>query len=146
MAKHMNWQKLAVGAALLSGLSVAGWAWNAGAAPPRPPVDFDGDRVSDFAVLRSTGGGITGAVTWFMLRSDELGAARPLIRSIARTGNQVRLVFTTQTGSNYALQAIGSPTQTTWTTLGGVVGSGLTQTNVVTPPSGATMNFRLLPN
>lgn len=58
----------------------------------------------------------------------------------------MRLVFTTQNGSNYALQAISSPTQTTWTTLGGVMGSGLTQTNVVTPPSGATINFRLLPN
>lgn len=40
----------------------------AGAKPPVPsdaPLDFDGDGVTDFSVIRNTGGGVGGQVTWF---------------------------------------------------------------------------------
>jgi hypothetical protein len=36
------------------------------AAPPQHVVDFNGDGKTDFAVVRNTGGGAGGQVTWFM--------------------------------------------------------------------------------
>lgn len=145
MVKQTRRRTVWATAALLMGLGGAWAARKAAAAPPQVPVDFDGDRVSDFAVVRNTGGGPTGTITWFMLRSDELGMARPLFRSVTRTGTQVRLVFTTQAGTNYALQYMTSLTQTTWTTVGSVLGTGQTMTNFVTTPTNQVLNYRLRP-
>ena len=37
----------------------------------KSPLDFDGDGKTDFAVVRNTGGGASGQMTWFILRSSD---------------------------------------------------------------------------
>ncbi|MEP6946592.1 MAG: choice-of-anchor J domain-containing protein [Acidobacteriota bacterium] len=40
-------------------------AYTSNAAPPKSPLDFDGDGKTDWSVVRNTGGGQSGQATWF---------------------------------------------------------------------------------
>ena len=143
MIKRSAGWKAGLGLALMLGALWGGTV--TGATRHRVQCDFDGDRVSDFAVVRNTGGGPTGTITWFMLRSDELGAARPLFRSVTPTGGNLRLVFTTEPGTNYVLQSLTVLTQATWNTIGGITGTGQAMTNFVPLTTNRVINFRLRP-
>src|SRR5262245_13359544 len=53
------------GTAFMAALLVAVSSLTALAVVLHRPLDFTGDGKSDFVVVRNTGGGPTGAVTWF---------------------------------------------------------------------------------
>jgi subtilisin-like proprotein convertase family protein len=61
-----------------SGSISGGWSLNitTNGAPAHPTViDFDGDHKTDFAVVRNTGGGPTGQITWFYQGTSGFKAA-----------------------------------------------------------------------
>jgi hypothetical protein len=62
------------GSVTASNLSITG-ASAAGCTTAKRPVDFDGDGKTDFAVVRNTGGGPGGQITWFIHING--GADRP---------------------------------------------------------------------
>ena len=60
------------------GLS-GGWSieitTNAATAPPQHVVDFNGDGKTDWAVVRNTGGGPSGQITWFVQNNGVAGSS-----------------------------------------------------------------------
>lgn len=124
-------------------LAVAFLTWQIFAAAP---CDFDGDGVTDFAVVRNTGGGSTGAVTWFISYAGT-GAppdpTRPALQGVLATNGQFRFAFNTQAGTNYTIQFKSSFTQTNWQALTNLTGTGGFVTNTSTVGTNKVRFFRV---
>jgi len=109
------------------------------------PVDFDGDGVSDFAVVRNTGGGPNGTITWFIALSDFTGYGTiPYIRSVDDNAGLLKIIFDSKNGTNNAFQSATSLMPGTWQTRSNFFGNGGRLTNTMPTPTNQFLYFRIV--
>ena len=85
-----------------------GTDWSSITTPIRSPVDFNGDGKTDFAVVRNTGGGTGGQVTWFW-ELNGAGSSHALQWGIS-TDTFVPVDFDGDGKSDIAVYREGAPT------------------------------------